>query len=148
MTRIKNVPRRAAGPDIRHVVIGNEGALCFITEVTVKLFRYQPENNRSSASCVDDFATGGRGRCARSSSAATAPRSLASTPSRTPASTSRTSPTARSSWSSSPRARSRSPRDRDGDRGVVGRYPHDRVDPALIEEWFEGPQLGPGQDRR
>ena len=27
VTRIKNVPRRAAGPDIRHVVIGNEGAL-------------------------------------------------------------------------------------------------------------------------
>ena len=37
MSRIKNVPRRAAGPDIRHIVIGNEGALCFITEVTVKL---------------------------------------------------------------------------------------------------------------
>jgi alkyldihydroxyacetonephosphate synthase len=31
VTRIKNVPRRAAGPDIRHVVVGNEGALCFIT---------------------------------------------------------------------------------------------------------------------
>jgi len=45
VTRIKNVPRRAAGPDIRHVGIGNEGALCFITEVTVKLFPYVPENN-------------------------------------------------------------------------------------------------------
>jgi alkyldihydroxyacetonephosphate synthase len=45
VARIKNVPRRAAGPDIRHIVIGNEGALCFITEVTVKLFPYQPENN-------------------------------------------------------------------------------------------------------
>ncbi len=43
--RIKNVPRRAAGPDIRHVVIGNEGALCYLTEVTVKLFPYLPENN-------------------------------------------------------------------------------------------------------
>jgi alkyldihydroxyacetonephosphate synthase len=43
--RIKNVPRRAAGPDIRHIVIGNEGALCFITEVTVKVFPYRPENN-------------------------------------------------------------------------------------------------------
>jgi alkyldihydroxyacetonephosphate synthase len=38
VSRIKNVPRRAAGPDIRHIVIGNEGALCYITEVTVKLF--------------------------------------------------------------------------------------------------------------
>ena len=45
VVRIKNVPRRAAGPDIRHVVIGNEGALCFITEVTVKLFPFLPENN-------------------------------------------------------------------------------------------------------
>lgn len=45
VTRIKNVPRRAAGPDIRHVMIGNEGALCYITEVTVKLFPYLPENN-------------------------------------------------------------------------------------------------------
>src|SRR4029078_515200 len=43
--RIKNVPRRAARPAIRHIVIGNEGALCFITEITVKLFAYRPENN-------------------------------------------------------------------------------------------------------
>jgi alkyldihydroxyacetonephosphate synthase len=56
--RIKNVPRRAAGPDIRHVVIGSEGALCFITEVTVKLFRYQPENNRYFGFLVDDFSGG------------------------------------------------------------------------------------------
>jgi alkyldihydroxyacetonephosphate synthase len=58
VTRIKNVPRRAAGPDIRHVIIGNEGALCFITEVTVKIFRYQPENNEFHGALVDDMATG------------------------------------------------------------------------------------------
>jgi len=58
VTRIKNVPRRAAGPDIRHVVIGSEGALCFITEVTVKLFRYQPENNRYFGFLVEEFADG------------------------------------------------------------------------------------------
>jgi alkyldihydroxyacetonephosphate synthase len=45
VTRIKNVPRRSVGPDIRHIVIGNEGALCYITEVTVKLFPYFPNNN-------------------------------------------------------------------------------------------------------
>jgi alkyldihydroxyacetonephosphate synthase len=45
VARIKNVPRRAAGPDIRHLAIGSEGALCFISEVTVKLFPYLPENN-------------------------------------------------------------------------------------------------------
>ncbi len=58
VTRIKNVPRRAAGPDIRHIVIGSEGALCFITEVTVKLFRYQPENNRYFGFVVDRFEDG------------------------------------------------------------------------------------------
>ncbi len=58
VTRIKNVPRRAAGPDVRHVIIGSEGALCFITEVTVKLFRYQPENNRYFGFLVDRFAEG------------------------------------------------------------------------------------------
>ena len=58
VVRIKNVPRRAAGPDIRHIVIGSEGALCFITEVTVKLFRYRPENNRYFSFLVDDFADG------------------------------------------------------------------------------------------
>ncbi|MBW4079163.1 MAG: FAD-binding oxidoreductase [Acidobacteria bacterium] len=56
--RIKNVPRRAAGPDIRHIVIGNEGALCFITEVTVKLFPYVPENNVFRSYLVDDMNTG------------------------------------------------------------------------------------------
>jgi FAD/FMN-containing dehydrogenase len=57
VTRIKNVPRRAAGPDVRHVVIGNEGALCFITEVTVKVFRYRPETRHYFGFLVDDFAS-------------------------------------------------------------------------------------------
>jgi FAD/FMN-containing dehydrogenase len=56
--RIKSVPRRAAGPDIRHVVIGNEGALCVITEVTVKVFVHQPENNEFHGALVDDMETG------------------------------------------------------------------------------------------
>lgn len=56
--RIKSVPRRAAGPDIRHIVIGNEGALCFITEVTVRMFKYQPENNEFHGALVDDMRTG------------------------------------------------------------------------------------------
>lgn len=58
VSRIKNVPRRAAGPDIRHVVIGNEGALCFITEVTVKLFPYMPENNIFLGWTIKDMKTG------------------------------------------------------------------------------------------
>lgn len=56
--RIKNVPRRAAGPDIRHLVLGNEGALNFITEVTVKIFRYYPENNRFYGYLLPDMRTG------------------------------------------------------------------------------------------
>ncbi|MEV6703272.1 FAD-binding oxidoreductase [Streptomyces sp. NPDC051453] len=58
VSRIKNVPRRATGPDIRHIVIGNEGALCYITEVTVKIFKYRPENNEFHGFLVDDMATG------------------------------------------------------------------------------------------
>ncbi|MFC7465051.1 FAD-binding oxidoreductase [Brachybacterium sp. GCM10030252] len=58
VTRIKAVPRRAAGPDIRHIVIGNEGALSVVTEVTLKVFRYYPENNRFHGALVEDMATG------------------------------------------------------------------------------------------
>jgi alkyldihydroxyacetonephosphate synthase len=56
--RVKNVPRRAVGPDTRHIVVGNEGALCFITEVTVKLFRYRPEHNKARGFLVDDMDAG------------------------------------------------------------------------------------------
>jgi len=58
VSRIKNVPRRAAGPDIRHIVIGNEGALCYITEVTVKLFPYEPENHRFLGWTLKNMTTG------------------------------------------------------------------------------------------
>lgn len=58
VTRIKNVPRRAVGPDIRHVVIGNEGALCYITEVTVKLFPYLPQNNAFVGFTLKNMRTG------------------------------------------------------------------------------------------
>ncbi|MEG0155218.1 MAG: FAD-binding oxidoreductase [Lachnospiraceae bacterium] len=56
--RIKNIPRRAAGPDIRHIIVGNEGALCYITEVTVKLFKYQPENNVFLGYKINDMKRG------------------------------------------------------------------------------------------
>lgn len=58
IARIKNVPRRACGPDIRHVIIGNEGALCFITEVTLRIFKYEPENNRFYGYALDSMKTG------------------------------------------------------------------------------------------
>ena len=55
--RIKNVAA-VVGPDIRHIVIGNEGALCFITEVTLKLYRYRPENNQYRGFLVDNMDDG------------------------------------------------------------------------------------------
>ncbi|MDR3146590.1 MAG: FAD-binding oxidoreductase [Treponema sp.] len=41
--RIKNIPRRSVGPDLRHLFIGSEGMLAFMTELTLKLFPYSPE---------------------------------------------------------------------------------------------------------
>ncbi|MDG3086200.1 FAD-binding oxidoreductase [Vibrio hannami] len=58
IAKVKNVPRRACGPDIRHVVMGNEGALCFITEVSVKLFKYVPENNQFRSYRLDSMKMG------------------------------------------------------------------------------------------
>ena len=58
ISRIKNVPRRASGPDIRHIVIGNEGTLCYITEVTVKIFKFYPENFQFHGYLVKDIDVG------------------------------------------------------------------------------------------
>ncbi|MBP7692878.1 MAG: FAD-binding oxidoreductase [Anaerolineales bacterium] len=58
VARIKNVPRRAGGPDIRHIAIGSEGTLCYITEVTVKLYRHFPGNNVFFGYLVKDVASG------------------------------------------------------------------------------------------
>ncbi|HAM63163.1 MAG: FAD-linked oxidoreductase [Firmicutes bacterium GWF2_51_9] len=58
ISRIKNVSRRAGGPDIRHIAIGNEGTLCYITEVTVKIFKHFPENNKFYGYLIKDVDTG------------------------------------------------------------------------------------------
>ena len=58
VVRVKNVPRRAAGPDVRHVLIGNEGTLAYVTEVTVKLFRHHPGSTRYRGLRVRDLADG------------------------------------------------------------------------------------------
>lgn len=58
ISRIKNVSRRSGGPDIRHIAIGNEGTLCYITEVTVKIFKFYPENNKFYGYLVEDVDTG------------------------------------------------------------------------------------------
>jgi alkyldihydroxyacetonephosphate synthase len=145
VTRIKSVPRRAAGPDIRHVVIGSEGALCVVTEVTVKVFRHMPENNEFHGALVDDMATGVavlrevvtngfRPSVARLYSPEDAAQHfshfsdgkcvvvfVAEGPEGIVAATSREI------------------------ERVLAQHRHDPVDPALVEEWFD--QLNWGQDK-
>ncbi len=57
VVRVRDVPRRAAGPDVRHILIGNEGALAFVTEVTVKVFR-APQLRRYQGFLVDSVQPG------------------------------------------------------------------------------------------
>ncbi len=53
VVRIKNVPRRSTGPDLRHVFIGNEGMLGFVTEVSVKIFTFKPEERWMNAYAIE-----------------------------------------------------------------------------------------------
>lgn len=56
--RIKNVPRRSCGPDLRHLFIGNEGLLGFISEATLKIFKYRPEERWMCAYGIKDMQEG------------------------------------------------------------------------------------------
>lgn len=57
VVRVRPVPRRAAGPDVRHVVLGNEGALAYVTEVTVQVYRL-PEHRVFTGYLLDDLPGG------------------------------------------------------------------------------------------
>lgn len=145
VARIKNVPRRAAGPDIRHIVIGNEGALCVITEVTVKLFRYQPENNRFLGFLVDSLPAGVAGL-----------REVIVAGYRPSVARAYSEEDAAQHFSHFAGGKAVVVIVAEGPQGIADataegverifdRIPHDRVDPALIEQWFDG--LNWGQDK-
>ena len=145
ISRIKNVPRRAAGPDIRHIVIGNEGALCFITEVTVKTFRYQPENNRFFGFLVDDFAAAVEGL-----------RTLITDGYRPSVCRVYSPEDAKQHFAHFYRQKNVVVLVAEGPKGIAdatgegietvfAQVPHEAVDPRLIEEWFNN--LNWGQDK-
>ena len=58
VVRIKNVPRRSTGPDLRHVFIGNEGMLGFVTEVSMKIFTWKPEERWMNAYAIEGTQNG------------------------------------------------------------------------------------------
>ena len=147
--RIKNIPRRAAGPDIRHIICGNEGALCFITEVTMKLFKWQPENNRYIAYKLDNeymklgfdclrevMVAGYRPSFARLYDAADAQQHF-------------------SAWLEEGKAiliwmaegpANITPAIEAGIKEMMSKHPElEEVDPALIEKWYGGLNWGPEQ---
>jgi len=58
VVRIKNVPRRSVGPDLRHLFIGSEGMTGYITEVTMKIFKYNPATRWMKAFGVQGMENG------------------------------------------------------------------------------------------
>lgn len=58
ISHIKDVSRRAGGPDIKNIIIGNEGTLCVISKVTIKIFKYYPESLSFHGYLVDSIDTG------------------------------------------------------------------------------------------
>ena len=57
VVRIKPAPRRAAGPDLRHVFLGAEGTIGIVTELTVKVFP-EPESRKLLSFALPDFDAG------------------------------------------------------------------------------------------
>jgi alkyldihydroxyacetonephosphate synthase len=56
-TKEQNVPRVSSGPDINHLMLGSEGCLGIITEVTFKV-RVTPQAREYDSYVFPDFAHG------------------------------------------------------------------------------------------
>lgn len=50
-------PREATGPDLNQIIMGGEGAFGVLTEVTLKVFRYMPENRKRFSYIFKDWET-------------------------------------------------------------------------------------------
>lgn len=144
-SRIKNVPRRAAGPDIRHIAIGNEGALCFITEVTVKVFKHQPQNLRFLGYLVDSLPAGvdGLRRVIVEGYRPSVARAYSEEDAAQHFSHFAGGRAVVVIVAEGPRAIADATAE--GVRELFADIPHEEVDPALIEQWFDN--LNWGQDK-
>ena len=50
-------PREATGPNLNQIMMGSEGAFGVLTEVTLKIFRYMPENRKRFSYIFKDWHT-------------------------------------------------------------------------------------------
>ena len=50
-------PREATGPNLNQIMMGSEGAFGVLTEVTLKVFRYMPENRKRFSYIFKDWPT-------------------------------------------------------------------------------------------
>ncbi|MGB7449586.1 MAG: FAD-binding oxidoreductase [Ornithinimicrobium sp.] len=143
VARIKAVPRRAAGPDIRHIVIGNEGALAVVTEVTLKVFRHYPDNSEFHGALVADMATG-----------VAILREVVTNGFRPSVARLYSPEDANQHFSQFSQGKCVVVFVAEGPAGIVratseeiarvlGLHSHEKVDPALIETWFDNLNWGP-----
>lgn len=52
-----NYPREATGPSLNHIMMGSEGTFGILTEVTLRVFRYAPENRCRFSYIFKDWET-------------------------------------------------------------------------------------------
>ena len=55
--KTSNCPREATGPSLNQIMMGSEGTFGVLTEVTLRVFRYMPENRKRYSFMFKDWAT-------------------------------------------------------------------------------------------